>query len=113
MTTLKEVNKGISEEGKIKRARNGSHVVCPPGVERQTWDDFLAIRKAKRAPMTTTALKGIEREAGKAGLTIQEALALCCERGWQGFRADWIDPRRQGTNRQDNASRYDSIPEIM
>ena len=55
--------------------------------------DFLAIRKAKKAPLTETALAGIEREAAKAGYTLQKALETCCARSWQGFEAVWVQPK--------------------
>jgi len=61
----------------------------PDGVDDQVWTDFLAIRKAKRSPLSATALAGIGREADKAGITLADALVVCCERGWTGFRADW------------------------
>lgn len=70
---------------------------APPGkpgdVLDAVWTDFLAIRKAKRAPLTATALRAIESEAAKAGLSLNAALVECCARGWQGFRADWIGPK--------------------
>lgn len=62
----------------------------PDGVPDQVWADFLSLRKAKKAPLTSTALEGIAREAAKAGRTLGDVLALCCTRGWQGFRADWL-----------------------
>ncbi len=65
-------------------------VVKPEGVSDLVWSDFLAIRKAKRAPLTATALEGIEREAKKAAMNLADVLALCCTRGWQGFKADWV-----------------------
>lgn len=61
-----------------------------PGVSQQVVRDFKAIRKAKKAPITETAMAGIRREAEKAGLTLDSALALCCERGWSAFKADWV-----------------------
>ena len=61
----------------------------PDGVSLQTWEDFKALRKAKRAPINETALNGIRREAEKAGISLQTALETCCERGWQGFKAEW------------------------
>lgn len=64
-------------------------VACPSDVDTTVFADFLQIRKAKRAPLTATALGGIRREADKAGVTLEEALTVCCERGWVGFRADW------------------------
>jgi hypothetical protein len=50
------------------------------------------IRKTKKSALTETALAGIRAEANKAGLTMDEALAMCCTRGWQSFRADWVKP---------------------
>lgn len=62
----------------------------PDDVSESVWEDFLAIRKAKKSPLTETALKGIRREAGIAGLTLEKTLQMCCARGWQGFKADWV-----------------------
>ena len=55
------------------------------------WQDFLAVRQTKKAKMTETALKGLVREANKAGIPLEDAIRICCERGWVGFKADWID----------------------
>ena len=66
----------------------------PDGVCPQVWADFLQIRKAKRSPLTATALAGIEREAAKAGIGLQQALEVCCESGWAGFKADWFANQR-------------------
>lgn len=72
-----------------------------PDVHVDVLADFLAIRKAKRAPLTETALKGLRREADKAGVALSEALAICCERGWQSFKAEWIvDKAQRGTPAQ-------------
>lgn len=70
--------------------RAARSAVMPPGFDPKVWTDFLAIRKAKRAPLTDTALAGISREAEKAGLGLEEAMRTCCERGWQGFNAEWL-----------------------
>ncbi len=71
-------------------------MVKPEAVSDSVWSDFLAIRKAKRAPLTQTALDGIQREASKAGMGLADALALCCARGWQGFKADWVAGQKPG-----------------
>ena len=63
----------------------------PEGITQEVWDGFLAIRKAKKAPLTAAALEGIKREATKAGIDLQEALMVCCTRGWQGFNAEWMN----------------------
>lgn len=90
----KEGNEG--KEGKEeppKGGKRGRAVIAekPLDVEAQVWDDFQRLRGKKRAPLTETALKGIAREAAKVpGLTLNDALALCCERGWQGLKAEWV-----------------------
>ena len=60
------------------------------GVSAQTAADWLALRKAKRAVVTPTVLKALIAEAGKAGLSLDGVLSICCARGWAGFEADWV-----------------------
>ena len=67
---------------------------APEFVDKSVWEDFLKIRKAKRAPMTATALEAIKREAEKAGWPLNDAIRECVTRGWQGFKADWVEHRK-------------------
>jgi hypothetical protein len=62
----------------------------PDGIDLPLWDDFLKVRIAKRLPMTDTALNGIVKEAEKAGISLSDAITICCERGWGAFKANWI-----------------------
>ena len=68
------------------------------GVDAQVAADWLAVRKSKRAALTQTALDDVVSEAGKAGISVAQAVRICAARGWQGFRAswDWRDDRPQG-----------------
>jgi hypothetical protein len=34
-------------------------------------------------------MRGIEKEAQKAGLSLNDALEHCCVAGWQSFNAEW------------------------
>lgn len=61
----------------------------PEDVTEQVWTDFAALRRQRRAPVTATVLEGIRREAKAAGISLEQALRTCVERGWQSFRADW------------------------
>jgi len=76
-----------SEVGTRKRATSR-----PCDVEEQTWSDWLALRKAKRAPVTDTVVEEARKEAGLAGLTLDAFLRVWCVRGSQGLRADWLKP---------------------
>jgi uncharacterized protein YdaU (DUF1376 family) len=62
----------------------------PDDVDQDVWDDFLSIRKAKRAVLTQTALDGMQREANKAGWSLNEAIRETVSRGWQSFKAEWV-----------------------
>ncbi|MFY3577038.1 hypothetical protein ACOTI8_30535 [Achromobacter xylosoxidans] len=76
------------------------------GVSPDVATEFLAIRSRKRAPLTELALAGIEREADKAGLSLDAALRKCVERGWQGFDAGWVQNQaRAFPGHQSNAQR--------
>ena len=63
------------------------------GVSVQTAEDYLTIRKAKRLPLTKTALLQIQAEANKAGLTLEQALVYAIGNGWASFRAEWLQNR--------------------
>lgn len=92
-----------SDEG-VARKRAARTPARPAEVAESVWQDFQAIRKAKRAPLTDTALEGIRREAAKAGLGLGDAIAYCCEAGWQGFNAGWYADRQGGRASQRSAA---------
>ena len=82
------VTKSLPEKRREEKIVN---TLSPPiGVDEQVWQDFQKLRKAKKAPVTQTVVDGIRKEADKAGLTLGEALEICCKRGWQGFDASWL-----------------------
>ena len=64
--------------------------VRPDSVSETVWNDFIAIRNKVNKPFTETALKIVQREALKAGYSLQQALETCCARGWQGFESKWV-----------------------
>jgi len=71
-------------------------------VSKQVVDDWIALRKAKKAAITRTAVEGIISEAKKAGYTLEQVLSECCSRGWAGFKAVWLDEK------QKNGGAYES-----
>ena len=82
------------------KPKNTNTVAPPDGVTVMVWQDWLKLRKAKKAAVTQTALDGIQREADKARVSLQTALETCCERGWTGFKAEWMQsqPSQQDKN---------------
>ncbi len=91
----------------VKNRQEPSEGIRPRNVPDQVWRDFVAVRKTLRAPITETSLSGIEREAAKAGMSLPDALRICCERSWRGFKADWLlngPPARASPTRADRLS---------
>lgn len=72
-------------------------ITKPDGVQDQTWLDWLALRKSKKAPVTATVINGALAEAEKAGMSIDAFLREWCTRGSQGLKADWIKPTQATT----------------
>lgn len=106
--------KDKSEKTK-KRATRSQAVACPDGVDAGVWSDWCQLRKAKRAPVTAAAMEGIEREADKARMSLQDALQTCCARGWAGFKADWVTQnttQTQHNRRSIHDERADTIRKL-
>lgn len=99
------------QEVNRKKTRERASVQQPDGVIDSVWTDFLAIRKAKRSPLTETALRLLMTEASKAGLSLNAALEMCCARGWQSFQADWVAGQQQSAADKFNPTAYVNDPQ--
>jgi uncharacterized protein YdaU (DUF1376 family) len=78
--------------------------IAPKGVSDSIFKDYLEVRKAKKAKWTQTALKGLQREADKAKMSLQDVMQLCCERNWVGFKAEWANSQNPVSKQGDDKS---------
>jgi hypothetical protein len=69
-------------------------VACPPDVNEQVWQDWLQLRKSKKASVTETVVKGARAEAAKLGWGLESFLVEWCTRGSQGLKAEWITEKQ-------------------
>ena len=81
----------------IEKEKETKKMRAPDGVSSDVWESFVAQRKANRAVITETVIKSIQREANKAGWTLEQALAECAARGWRGFKANWVAEKQNLT----------------
>lgn len=94
-----------NHQGTIMNHQGESAVA--PAIPAGLLSDFLAVRKAKRAgALTKTAIAGIQREADKAGLSLEAAITACCEFGWQGFNARWYAERIADSPSSSNSHKH-------
>jgi hypothetical protein len=85
---------GNGKEGKVKEGKKTS-IPMPEGIDEEIWKDFL---KTRTKPITETGLKGIAKQAVLAGISLEAALQECCTRGWQSFKAEWINKTQGAGN---------------
>jgi uncharacterized protein YdaU (DUF1376 family) len=89
----------INQEPKKK----ATVVACPDGVGEEVWQDWLQLRKAKKAPVTQTVVNSAIKEAEKAGISLNAFLTIWCARGSQGLQAEWL----KSNERQPFSNKYD------
>lgn len=111
--TVPKTGHGTRKEQGKKQGRNKEQSACTsmPGVPAQLFSDYMTVRKAKKAgALTTTAINGLIREAEKAGKTLEEAVTICCERGWQSLKAEWLaDRQAQRTTQPTQPTRHSGL----
>ncbi|ENT0947783.1 hypothetical protein C5A67_11795, partial [Neisseria gonorrhoeae] len=84
-----------------KAKKTGRHetelsLLADYGITGQIAEDFLTIRKAKRQPLTETAVRLIAADAEKCGMTALQAAEYAIASGWGSFRADWLQNKTFG-----------------
>lgn len=89
-------DKPITNNHKTIKER-ATNVACPPDVNEQVWQDWLQLRKLKKASVTETVVKGARSEAAKLGWELEKFLVEWCTRGSQGLKAEWIADKQNLT----------------
>jgi uncharacterized protein YdaU (DUF1376 family) len=91
----------ITNNHKPVRERATS-VACPPDVSEQVWNDWLQLRKTKKASVTETVVKGARSEANKIGWSLEQFLIEWCTRGSQGLKAEWLKEKMSVSEQRQN-----------
>ncbi len=92
VTQVKANQEPITINHKPKR-ESATSVACPPDVGEQVWQDWLSLRKTKKAAVTPTVIDGARKEAEKLGWPLEKFLVEWCTRGSQGLKAEWVAPK--------------------
>ena len=87
--------------------KRAAPIAKPDDVDEQTWNDWLQLRKDKKASVTVTVLKSAITEAAKANIPLERFLQIWCSRGSQGLEASWLTSNeRRATSATSNTNRY-------
>ncbi|MCE0495750.1 helix-turn-helix domain-containing protein [Vibrio salinus] len=67
--------------------------------------DWKTVRDRKKSPLTQTAVnrfaKKLKLAREKLGMSVDDVLSLCVERGWCGFEVYWLERDRQQFGKPD------------
>lgn len=80
----------INHKPKVKEYKAPAYGELLSDVDPQVVEDWVVLRKSKKAAITKTAVEQLIAEAQKAGVTTEQALKQCCANGWAGFKASWL-----------------------
>ena len=104
-TTTETTTDSISADAQ-KTTKVGLKDLLALGVEQQTASDWLEVRKLKRAALTQTVINLLVNESAKAGISINDAVRVCAENSWQGFKADWYFNLNKPANKKEPISKH-------
>ena len=83
------------------------------GIAGQIAEDFLTIRKAKRQPLTETAMKLLAADAEKCGMTALQAVEYAIGNGWGSFRAEWLQNKTFGRSGNRGGLTHNQTADVM
>lgn len=97
--TNEDIRREEGKEGKKGKKKSSTRAQAldfsawPKTPSEQVWADYKKLRQTKKAPITQTVVNNmasvlVELEAQNIG--VDQALAIACDRGWQGLKAEWV-----------------------
>lgn len=87
--TIQKTIKNTKQKTSVREKNLALHTLEKLVTDKKLLNDFLIVRKAKKAPLTETAVKNLKSQADKADLSLDEVLEICIARNWIGFNASW------------------------
>lgn len=79
-------------------------------INKKIVDEWLKVRKTKKAVNTETALQGFLNQVDKTNYTVEQILTICVEKSWSGFNSDWLQEKNivetKNSKRDDEIRQY-------
>jgi len=73
-------------------------------------DDWFRVRDRKKAPYTRTAFDGFINECQKYNYPVGEAVRICAESNWQGFKYSWLQNQNNGKSNYNSGASGNNPP---
>lgn len=92
-----KIDKSIS-----KKVFNFRQSLLDLGVDEDVVNDWLSVRKKKKATNSERAFNKIKNEIEKTSMSANECITIAADRCWMGFEADWVKNIKRPYNNQQN-----------
>jgi len=67
-------------------------------------NDYVQHRKTKKAPLTETFFNSLVKECQDNNFSLEQALTICIEKNWVGFKYQWVGNLNNQTNKDNGKS---------
>lgn len=85
------------------------------GVNEEILNDWMEVRKKKKASNTKTAYTKFIKQVNLSGLTVNKCVQICAEKDWKGFEAEWLNNlnyKSNGNSKTQPATTIEDLIEI-
>lgn len=90
----------LKEDKTKNKSFNFKKALLDLGIDEDVADDWLAVRKKKKATNSERAFNKIKNEIEKSGMSANECITIAADRCWIGFEADWAKNTKLNYNNQ-------------
>ena len=104
----------LDEYFKTKNKRfNFKQELLNYGFNEQLVNDWLIVRKTKKASNTETAFNGFIKEVEKRSCDINEVMRECVNNSWSGFKWEWMDNKNKQNGKQITNNRHQEVDDFL
>ena len=100
----------VNEDENIKKDKSGipilkynfKQALLDLGIESKIINEWLLVRKNKKATNSETAFNSLLNQIELSGLSPNECIKISVENSWSGFKNEWLNNKQNGNNTSKN-----------
>lgn len=100
-TNNKQEERELKKENK-EEVFNFKKSLLKLGIECKIVDDWIKVRKNKKATNSETAFNSIKNELEKSSISANDNIKIAVEKSWSGFKVEWIKNLSNAENIKNN-----------
>ncbi|MCG9971023.1 DUF4373 domain-containing protein [Christiangramia crocea] len=97
-THSKEEESKVQKSTKKFTKKDFKQALISKGAKAEIVEDWLKVRESKKAVNTKTALNTFLNECENNNFPVEDAVRICTEKSWKGFKVAWLKNLENGAN---------------